>query len=213
MMSLSFRNVCSLRLLRQLMFVVMLMPTISHADQWNIEQLMHDLAQIRSSYATFIEKKSIAMLTAPIESSGELVYTAPDHLEKRTLKPKPELMILDRDSLLIEIGKQQNFPMKNDARYQRYNLQLQDYPELAVFIDSIRGTLAGDLNALKKNYQLSLEGSAEQWTLSLTPTNEKMQTMVQDIDIAGTNNIVHSIKINQADGDSSFMVIEQQMAP
>lgn len=189
------------------------MPTISQAGEWNLEQLMNDLAQVRSSHATFVEKKSIAMLTAPIESSGELIYNAPDHLEKRTVKPKPELMILDQDSLLIEMGKQQNFPMKNDARYQRYNLQLQDYPEIAVFIDSIRCTLAGDLNALKKNYQLSLIGGKENWTLSLTPNNEKMLAIVQRIDIAGSEDLIRSIEISQTDGDSSMMLIEQQTTP
>jgi outer membrane lipoprotein-sorting protein len=189
------------------------MPTISQASEWNLEQLMDNLAQIRSSHATFIEKKSIAMLTAPIESSGELIYHAPDHLEKRTLKPKPEVMVLDKDSLLIEMGKQQNFPMKNDTRYQRYNLQLQDYPEIAVFIDSIRCTLSGDLNALKKNYQLSLIGNKQNWTLSLTPSDEEILAIVQRIDIAGADDLIRSIEISQTDGDSSMMLIEQQTTP
>jgi outer membrane lipoprotein-sorting protein len=189
------------------------MPTISPAGEWNIEQLMDNLAQVRSSHATFIEKKSIAMLTAPIESSGELIYDAPDHLEKRTVKPKPELMILDKDNLLIEMGKQHNFPITNEARYQRYNLQLQDYPEIAVFIDSIRCTLAGDLNTLKKSYQLSLIGNKQNWTLSLTPSNEKMLAIVQRIDIAGADDLIRSIEISQTDGDSSLMLIKQQATP
>ena len=189
------------------------MPTISQAGEWNLEQLMDNLAQVRSSHATFIEKKSIAMLTAPIESSGELIYHAPDHLEKRTVKPKPEVMVLDKDSLLIEMGKQQNFPMKNDDRYQRYHIQLQDYPEIAVFIDSIRCTLAGDLNGLKNNYELSLIGDKENWILSLTPSNEKMLAIVQRINITGQDDVMRSIKISQTDGDSSLMLIEQQAIP
>ncbi len=213
MILLACRSFFSLYSIRKLILLFMLLPTIGHAGEWNLEQLMLDLAQIRSSHATFVEKKSIAMLTAPIESSGELIYNAPDHLEKRTLKPKPELMILDQDSLLIEIGKQQNFPMKNDTRFQRYHLQLQEYPEIAVFIDSIRCTLAGDLASLKNNYQLSLKGDKENWTLSLTPSNEKMLAIVQRIDIAGTDDLIHSIKISQTDGDSSLMLIEQQATP
>ncbi len=199
--------------MRTLTMLLVLLPVLSHAEQWNLEQLMNGLSQIRSSHATFVETKSIAMLTAPIESSGELIYKAPDHLEKRTLKPKAELMILDQDSLLIEMGKQQNFPMTNDAHFQRYRLQLQDYPEIAVFIDSVRGTLAGDLNALKNNYELSLVGEKKDWTLSLIPTNEKMQVIVQCIKISGTNDLIHSIEIRQTDGDSSLMRIEQQTTP
>ena len=105
-----------------------LMPLvgISDAAEWDIDQLMRGLAQIHSSHASFVEKKFIAMLDQPVESSGELFYTAPDHLEKRTLKPKRESMILDRGTLVIERGR------------QKHELQLQEYPALAAFIDSIR---------------------------------------------------------------------------
>jgi len=49
---------------------------------------MQLLAQSRSAHASFVETKSIAMLDKPVISSGELFYTAPDHLEKRTLNPR-----------------------------------------------------------------------------------------------------------------------------
>ena len=187
--------------MRHLFAVLLLAPIISHATEWDIEQLMHGLAQTRYSHASFVEKKTIAILSKPVESSGELFYSAPDHLEKRTIKPKPESMILDHDSLVIERGR------------QKHRLQLQSYPELAVFIDSIRGTLAGDRKALEHNYRLNLEGSAENWTLLLVPTNEKMQAMVQRIRIAGTRDTLRSIEITQTDGDSSLMLIEQQATP
>ena len=184
-----------------LLAVLMLTPMSSHASEWNIEQLMHSLAQTRSSHASFVEKKTIAILNKPVESSGELFYSAPDHLEKRTIKPKVESMILDHDTLVIERGR------------QKHRLQLQSYPELAVFIDSIRGTLAGDRKALEYNYRLSLDGSAENWTLLLVPINEKMQAMVQRISIIGKRDALRSIEITQSDGDSSLMLIEQQTTP
>src|SRR5665647_1256320 len=190
MMTLPSSPVFSLRLMRHVpvALALMLLPAISHAAEWDIDQLMRGLAQIRSGHASFVEKKSIAMLDMPVESSGELFYTAPDHLEKRTLKPKAESMILDHGTLVIERGR------------QKHRLQLQDYPELAVFIDSIRGTLAGDRKALERNYRLSLDGTAEHWTLQLLPVNEKMQAVVKRIRIAGVFDAVRSIEITQADG-------------
>jgi len=205
--------VFSLVRMRPLIMLLMLIPTVSHAEEWNIKQLMHDLAQVRSSHAFFVEKKSIAMLTAPIESSGELIYIAPNHLEKRTIKPKPESMILDHDDLTIDLGRQQHSPIGNQQSSQKYRLQLQNYPEIAVFIESIRGTLAGDLNALQQNYQVSLVGDADNWTLSLIPSNEKMQAIVQCIDIAGSHDKIQRIKITQTDGDNSIMLIEPQITP
>ncbi|WP_296531128.1 LolA-related protein [Rhodoferax sp.] len=168
---------------------------------WDIQQLMDSLAQNRTSHASFVEKKTIAMLERPVESSGELFYTAPDHLEKRTLKPKPESMVIDGADLLIERGR------------QKHRLQLQAYPELAAFIDSIRGTLAGDRQALESNYQLSLEGTAQRWTLQLLPKGDKMLAVVQRIRITGAHDQVRSIEITQADGDSSLMSIEKLVTP
>jgi outer membrane lipoprotein-sorting protein len=168
---------------------------------WDLQQLMDTLAQNKSSRTTFVEKKYIAMLDKPVESSGELLYTAPDGLEKRTLKPKAESMIIKGGELFIERGQ------------QKHRLQLQAYPELAAFIDSIRGTLAGDRKALERSYRLSLEGTAERWTLRLLPLNEKMAAVIQRISITGSRDQVSSIEISQADGDSSLMTIEKPAAP
>jgi Outer membrane lipoprotein carrier protein LolA-like len=101
----------------------------------------------------------------------------------------------------IERGKQKN------------QVQLQEYPELAAFIDSIRGTLAGDRKALERSYQLSLEGAAPGWTLQLVPVNSKMKQVVARIRIAGVRDEVRSIDVVQADGDSSRMLIEKLATP
>lgn len=169
----------------------------SHAADWDIDQLMHGLAQTRSAQARFVEKKSIAILDQPVESSGELLYTAPDRLEKRTIKPKPETMVVNGDNLQIERGR------------QKIQLQLQTYPELAAFIDSIRGTLAGDRKALERSYQLSLEGSAQSWTLRLVPVDSKMKQVVALIRMTGVRDEIRSIHVTQVDGDSSLMLIEK----
>jgi hypothetical protein len=181
------------------------LPATGHTAEgntdWNINQLMRDLAQARPDHASFVEKKSIAILDKAVESSGELFFSAPDHLEKRTLKPKPESLIVNGGDLLIERGR------------KKYHLQLQDYPELAAFINSIRGTLAGDLKALERNYRLSLDGTAERWTLQLLPLDAKMQAVLQHIHIAGVRDQVRSIEITQTDGDSSLMTIEKLGTP
>ncbi|MGP1678705.1 MAG: LolA-related protein [Burkholderiales bacterium] len=203
MMLLRSSSVFSPRVIRHLLvgLALMLAPVMSHAADWDIDQLMRSLAQIRSDHAGFVEKKFIAILEQPVESSGELFYTAPDYLEKRTIRPKPESMILDRGTLVIERGR------------KKHTVQLQDYPELAAFIDSIRGTLAGERKALERNYRLSLEGTAERWTLQLLPLDERIQAVVKRIRIAGMGNAVRSIEITQTDGDSSLMRIEKLTTP
>jgi hypothetical protein len=103
------------------------------AGELNLPDLMQLLAQHKSGKASFIEKKYIGILEKPVESSGELAFTAPDKLEKRTLKPKSESLVLEGDNLTVD---------QPDRR--RLTVSLQDHPEIAAFVQSIRGTLAGD---------------------------------------------------------------------
>ena len=184
-----------------LLLSMLLMAPLSRAEHslndsgWNIDQLMQSLAAIRTGHASFEEKKSIAMLDKPVESSGELFYSAPDRLEKRTLKPKAESMLLDKDTLTVE------------QRGKKHALPLQSYPEIAAFIDSIRGTLAGDRKALERTYKLSLDGDEQNWSLVLLPIEDKMKKVVAMIIIAGSGSTMRTIEIKQADGDSSLMTI------
>lgn len=177
-------------------FMTLLYATASHADALTIEQLMQTLANTKPEHATFTEKKYIALLDKPVESSGELYFSAPDHLEKRTLQPQPESLIVDGNKILIERGS------------QTYYFTTQNLPELGVLINSIRGTLAGNLSALERSFQLSLKGNIDKWTLQLIPTNEKMQKLLQHIQIVGINSQIHSIEVSQVDGDRSYMMIK-----
>ena len=168
---------------------------------WDLAELMQGLAQNKSGRASFVETKYIAMLDKPVESSGELLFTAPGRLEKRTFKPKPESVLIENGTLTVERGKRRNV------------LRLQDYPELVAFTESIRGTLAGDTAALKRIYALDLEGSQEEWTLSLRPIDAKMQELVKRIRIGGSHADVKSFEVEQTDKDRSVMVIEKLSGP
>ena len=162
---------------------------------------MTSLAKNPQGAASFTEKKFISILEQPVESSGELLFIAPARLEKRTLKPRPETMVLDGDTLTLERGK------------RKHVLQLKDYPEVAGMIESIRATLAGDRRALERVYHLALEGDSERWTLQLTPLDAKVGKIIARIRMEGARAMVRSVEILQADGDSSLMTIEKLSPP
>lgn len=168
---------------------------------WDLAQLMQGLAQNKSGRASFVEKKYIALLDKPVESSGELLYTAPGRLEKRTLKPRPEFMLIENGTLTVERGK------------RRMTLRLQDHPELVAFTESIRGTLAGDVAALRRIYNLDLEGTEERWTLTLRPIETKMLDVVQRIRIGGSRAEVNTVEIEQTDKDRSVMTMTPLATP
>lgn len=173
----------------------------AQAAPLSIGQLMAALAKQPQGAATFTEKKTLAMLEQPLESSGELLFVAPARLEKRTLKPKAETMVLDGDILTLTRGRRQHV------------LRLQDYPEVAAMIESIRGTLAGDRKALERVYTLALEGELERWTLLLVPIDPRVGKLISRIQMEGARDEVRSVEILQADGDRSVMRITKTDAP
>ncbi|MFA7291739.1 MAG: LolA-related protein [Rhodocyclaceae bacterium] len=162
---------------------------------FDVIQLMNDLAQHKGGRAKFVEKKYIALLDKPVTATGEMIYVAPDRLEKRTLTPKPELLILDKDTLSIERDK------------QKLTINLATQPEALAFVDSIRGTLSGNRAALEKNYLLHLVGTTDKWELTLLPSDQKIAALVQRITVSGSRNQIFSIEYLQADGDRSVLAI------
>ena len=168
------------------------------ASSLTLDDLMRTLAQRGPEAARFVEKKYLAVLdNKPVESSGELRYAPPNRIEKKTLKPKPESLIVEGDQAIVE------------RNGQRMTLRLSAYPDIAPFVDSIRGTLAGDRKSLERVYRLELSGDAERWTLLMLPSDQKLATIVQRIDIAGNRDQVRSIAILQGDGDRSVMTIDR----
>jgi outer membrane lipoprotein-sorting protein len=167
------------------------------AGAWGVEQLMRELSQVKRASGTFVERKELAVLTTPLESSGTLTYTAPGRLEKHTLKPKPESLILDEKSLVIE----------DKARNRRRTLTLEEHPVIWAFVESIRSTLAGDLKSLNRFYRVKLEGAENRWQLTLQPRDANMLAVVESIAISGSTNLVTAIEVYEARGDRSVMTI------
>jgi outer membrane lipoprotein-sorting protein len=167
---------------------------------WDLKRLMHELGQVKSARARFVESRQLAILSAPLESSGTLIYTAPGRLEKHTLAPRAESLVLDGDRLTLE----------NKAQNQRRSFALQQYPEIWALVESMRSTLAGDLAALQRYYQVGLEGSESQWRLTLKPVEPGMQRLVGEIRIGGSGNQVGSVEIIETGGDRSLMTITRE---
>jgi hypothetical protein len=160
-----------------------------------LDRLMSLMAQRRHGEADFSEKKYLSMLKQPLESSGLLIYDAPDHLEQRTTLPRPQSVVLDHGIVTMHIGHRERV------------LRLADYPQLAPLIDSIRATLAGDRAALERVFQLDFSGTLERWQLRLEPRDAQLAATLKRIDLQGERDAVHQVDVLQSDGDHSVMSI------
>src|SRR5208337_4267882 len=67
------------------------------APGWGVMQLMNGMRGVRHATARFVEQKFMQMLRQPQESSGRLIYVAPDRLQKETLAPTPSELIVNGD--------------------------------------------------------------------------------------------------------------------
>lgn len=174
----------------------LLLLALPASAAFDVGQLMSDLAKHKGGRAKFVEKKFIAVLDKPVVSTGEMTYLPPDRLEKRTLTPKVETLLLDKDLLSIERGQ------------QKLSINLANQPDALAFVDSIRGTLSGNRAALEKNYALYLAGSSDKWVLTLLPSDQKIAALLLRITVSGNKGQVRSIEYLQADGDRSLLAIE-----
>lgn len=158
---------------------------------------MRALAGAGSSRAAFIEEKRIAALSAPLESRGRLVFSAPAHLEKHTDQPVRESITVDGDRLTYALPDEQ----------VRRTLSLDRAPELRGLVEAVRGTLAGDLAGLRRYYSVGLEGTDDAWKLTLVPLDERVRALVAVVEIDGAAGSVRRVATKEAGGDSTLMTI------
>lgn len=160
-----------------------------------LDELMKLLAQRKQGQVTFVEEDDLAILDRPVKSSGVLVYTAPDHLEKRTLKPKQESLVLEGEQLTVQRGR------------KTYRMQLSSYPQVAPLVDALRDTLAGNQAGLQKVFKVGLTGALQDWKLQLMPLDKGIARKVRTVEIEGARDEIRSVAILQVDGDRSLMTL------
>ena len=152
----------------------------ARADQAALEALMRAFAAVPRSRAAFTEERAIPELDLPLPSEGTLAWTAPDRLEKRTTAPIQEVLRVAGDRLAYE---------RPDRGFRR-EFGLDEQPEMRALIEAVRGTLAGDLPALRRHYEVGFEGGAAAgaggpWRMVLTPLSLRVRGAVQRVVLAG----------------------------
>jgi hypothetical protein len=175
--------------------------TSPRAAMDDLDAVMGLLAMRRHGRVEFVEQQFLAILDHPVESSGELLYDAPDRLEKRTLLPRREDLVLAGGMLTMERGG------------RRRTLDLHRYPQIQPFVESIRATLAGDRGALERIFRVNFAGSVERWSLTLVPLDPRLVRTVKQVQIDGSRDQLLKVEIRRADGDRSLMTLRTPAAP
>jgi outer membrane lipoprotein-sorting protein len=164
---------------------------------FDLAHLMARFATVKGASAHYVERRYLRFLKAPLIANGVLIFTAPNRLEKKTLEPSVEDMIVNGDMLTIQ----------RDGQTQ--SLSLSAYPQIGAFIEGIRATLTGDAASLQRIYEVDLQGSASRWSLQLEPRDPAMQAVVRSIAISGSGDVIARIETVEHDGDRTDMVITE----
>ena len=168
-----------------------------------VVELMQMLGAVQSATARYVETRESALLKSPLVLKGTLSYRRPDRLEKHVLAPYDERIIVEGGKLTLE----------NSAQNRRKTVSVGAAPGLAALVESVRATRAGDLAALERHYVLQVEGSREQWTLTLRPLASQVADYVTSITRSGSAGRIARITVLEAGGDRSVMEITEDKSP
>jgi hypothetical protein len=181
----------------------------------SLDQLMEAFRTVRHVEARYVERRTLHALRTPIETRGTLRFDAPGHLEKTsdpTAADAPpggarsdgarsdgagDRMTIDGNRLTID----------HAGGSAPIVVMLNEHPEIGVLIESIRATLSGDGEALRRIFDISLAGTINGWQIVLQPHDPERREILQWMRISGDAGRITEIDTQQGDGDHSEMMI------
>ena len=149
-----------------------------------LDTIMGLLAARPGHQNTFREEKTVPHLTRPLVSSGVLVYRRPDHMEKRTLSPLREDLVVDGRRASVTAGDNPPHVLDVDA-----------HAELRIVIDTFLGILSGDLNRLRADFDVTAEGSTALWRITLLPRGAEARKLLRGASVTGRAGAVREVRL------------------
>lgn len=176
-----------------LLLALSLCSSLAHA--WGLSDVVTGIAKQGGGAARFTEIKHLAALAHPLRVQGEVRFTPPDRMQRLVTDPyREEMTVADGMLSLQREGE--------DPR----ELALEDHPPIAAFVNAFLATLAGDKALLEEHYELQLSGDEKQWTLDMSPRDQRLAKRIEGIRVAGSGDRLISFETRQANGDRSVML-------
>jgi hypothetical protein len=160
------------------------------AQAFSVGRLQRLLQEAPHADVRFTEMRESRWLAAPIESSGTMRSNTM-MLEKRVERPRPETWRILSDRMQVTA------PGLDGVK----EVMLDQAPAAAALANALRRVMAGDLEALNKDFQLDLSGDEREWTLQLTPRHPDVARQLKEIDLQGAGPRLVVIVIQESQGD------------
>lgn len=173
---------------RTALILLLSIPGLAHA--FDLQQLSDQLAKPSVIHGNFTQEKHLRALPQPLVSKGTFVL-AKDHGLLWLLKTP-----LQQDYRISATGI---------ARRDANGWQL--LPNKSAGAEQNRlflAVLQGDSSGLQRDFELQLQGEAQQWKLTLIPRSLLLKQVFTQINIDG-GELVQKIELLETQGDSTVL--------
>lgn len=154
-----------------------------------LDALMAGMARATGVLAEFQETKTLALLSAPLESRGVLHFVPPDRMVRRTLEPAPSSLVVDGPRVVFR-----------DASGEA-PVDLSGDPSARQFVDNFTTIFRGDLPALREKYEVRFRAEPPGWSLELEPRDAVLRRFVASLTLSGEGERMREMVLLERDGD------------
>ncbi|NWC93157.1 MULTISPECIES: outer membrane lipoprotein carrier protein LolA [unclassified Pseudomonas] len=170
--------------------LMLLLGVSGVAHAFDLQQLSDQLAKPSVIHGNFIQEKHLRALPQPLVSKGTFVL-AKDH----------GLLWLLKTPLQQDYRISANGIARRDANgWQRLPNKSAGTEQNRLFL----AVLQGDSSGLQRDFELHLQGDAQQWQLTLTPRSLLLKQVFTQINIDG-GELVQKIELLETQGDSTVL--------
>ncbi len=174
-----------------------------------LETLLARLSAGSGVSASFRQEKHFALLSAPLESRGRMIFVPPDCLLFRIDRPAP--------SRLVVAGGQvayidESAVADGTAQTGGAEIDLSSDPTARAFVDNFVALFRGDRARLEQRYTLDFAASNDaggpRWSLTLRPREPRVRSVIDSIELRGGDGPVREMVLLEAGGDSTRTLFE-----
>ena len=182
------------KILITLLFVVTL-PLQANETNVTLPEILTMFSKIKKSTADFKEEKFTSFLEAPMISSGQLEFVAPAQLAKYIVEPEKISNKIQENELEIK------------TKDETHIINLKEHPEFSIILTSIINVLAGEHEALVKDFNIAVTGELAAWQLVLVPRDSFIRGHIDSIKMYGANDKLTKIIVTESNKDYSVTYI------
>lgn len=179
-------------MLPALLALSMLLPCVAGA--FTLDQLQTQLRATPIVRGHFTQQKFLRSLPQPLTSRGDFTLAQGKGLLWKLTSP------FEQDLRITPQGI-----AKRDAqgRWQALPQQMGASREVGIFL----AVLAGDTHGLKENFDISLAGDAQAWTMTMKPSSALLSQIFESIVIQG-DTLVRHIELRETQGDRTVLQLQ-----